>query len=45
MAFIQVQKLVRNKDGSVKSGRTSVLITKYGRSCKGLSYHNIREKL
>jgi len=45
MAFIKVQKLVRNGDGSVRSGSASILTTEYDRSCKGLSRHRIREKL
>ncbi|MDY0289081.1 MAG: hypothetical protein RBR15_09690 [Sphaerochaeta sp.] len=45
MAFIKVQKLVRNEDGSVRSGSASILTTEYDSSCKGLSRHRIREKL
>ena len=45
MAFIKVQKLVRNEDGSVRSGSASILTTEYDNSCKGLSRHRIREKL
>jgi Transposase len=45
MAFIKVQKLVRNEDGSVRSGSASILVTEYDRSAKHLSRHRIREKL
>ncbi len=45
MAFIKVQKLVRNEDGSVSSGSASIMTTEYDRSYKGLSRHKIREKL
>jgi len=45
MAFIKVQKLVRNEDGSVRSGSASILTTEYDPSRKGLSRHRIREKL
>lgn len=45
MAFIKVQKLVRNEDGSVRSGSASILTTEYDPSRKGLSRHKIREKL
>ncbi len=45
MAFIKVQKLVRNDDGSVRSGSASILTTEYDPSCKGLSRHRTREKL
>ena len=45
MAFIKVQKLVRNEDGSVRSGSASILVTEYDRSAKYFSRHRIREKL
>lgn len=45
MAFIKVQKLVRNSDGSVKSGSASIMTTEYDRSYKGRSRHHTREKL
>ena len=45
MAFIKVQKLVRNSDGSIRSGSAAILTTEYDRSCKGLSRHSTREKL
>lgn len=45
MAFIKVQKLVRNEDGSIRSGSASILVTEYDRSAKHLSRHRIREKL
>jgi hypothetical protein len=45
MAFIKVQKLVRNADGSVKSGSASIMTTEYDRTIKGSSRHRTREKL
>ncbi len=45
MAFIKVQKLVRNEDGSVKLGSASTLTTECDRSYKGLSRRRIQEKL
>lgn len=39
-----MQKLVRNEDGSVRSGSASNLTTEYDPSRKGLSNHRIREK-
>ncbi len=45
MAFIKVQKLVRNVDGSVKSGSASILTTEYDKTIKGASRHRTREKL
>lgn len=45
MAFIKVQKLVRNDDGSVRSGSASIMNTEYDSSYKGNSRHTPREKL
>ncbi|MEA4866728.1 MAG: transposase [Sphaerochaeta sp.] len=45
MAFIKVQKLVRNEDGSVRSGSAAIMTTEYDSSYKGRSRHSTREKL
>jgi hypothetical protein len=45
MAFIKVQKLVRDSDGSIRSGSASIMTTEYDRSIKGSSRHRTREKL
>jgi len=45
MAFIKVQKLVVNDDGSVRSGSASIMTTEYDSSYKGKSRHTTREKL
>ncbi|MDD2296960.1 MAG: transposase [Sphaerochaetaceae bacterium] len=45
MAFIKVQKLVRNEEGNIISGSASIMTTEYDRSYKGRSRHTTREKL
>ncbi len=45
MAFIKVQKLVLDPDGSVRSGSASIMDTEYDPSYKGRSRHTTREKL
>ncbi|MBN2861433.1 MAG: transposase [Sphaerochaetaceae bacterium] len=45
MAFIKVQKLVVNDDGSIRSGSASIMTTEYDSSYKGNSRHTTREKL
>lgn len=45
MAFIKVQKLVLNEDGTVRSGSASIMSTEYDRDYKGKSKHITRERL
>lgn len=45
MAFIRVQKLVRNDDGSIKSGTASIIDTVYVTGSKYHSRQKVREKL
>jgi hypothetical protein len=45
MAFIKVQKLVRNEDESIISGSASIMRKEYDKAYKGRSRHATREKL
>jgi len=45
MAFIKVQKLVRDEEGNVRSGSTAIVVTEYDPAVKGRSRYRVRERL
>ena len=45
MAFIKVQKLMRDKDGKITSGSAAIVETEYDPGRPGHSMHKVRERL
>ena len=45
MAFIKVQKLVRDEEGNIRSGSAAIVVSEYDPAVKGRSRHRVRERL
>jgi len=45
MAFIKVQKLVRDEEGNVRSGSAAIVVSEYDPAVRGRSRHRVRERL